>query len=41
MTLLNACAGLLPETDRIVLIEDTAELWLAHPNLVRLEAKRS
>jgi len=39
-TLLNALATLLPESDRIVLIEDTAELTIAHPNLVRFEARR-
>jgi len=39
-TLLNACLGLVPETDRIILIEDTAELAPAHPNLVRFEARR-
>jgi pilus assembly protein CpaF len=39
-TLLNALAALLPESDRIVLIEDTAELTIAHPNLVRFEARR-
>jgi pilus assembly protein CpaF len=40
-TLLNALATLLPASDRIVVIEDTAELQLAHPNLVRLEARRA
>ena len=40
-TLLNALATLLPEADRIVLIEDTAELSIAHPNLVRFEARRT
>ena len=40
-TLLNAFATLLPEADRIVLIEDTAELTVAHPNLVRFEARRA
>lgn len=39
-TLLNALATLLPASDRIVLIEDTAELRIAHPNLVRFEARR-
>ena len=39
-TLLNALATLLPASDRIVLIEDTAELTIAHPNLVRFEARR-
>lgn len=40
-TLLNVLASLLPESDRVALIEDTAELQLAHPNLVRLEARRA
>src|SRR5471030_2123807 len=34
-TLLNALAAFLPPTDRIVLIEDTAELQIDRPNLVR------
>ena len=40
-TLLNALATLLPESDRIVVIEDTAELQFTHPNLVRFEARRA
>jgi pilus assembly protein CpaF len=40
-TLLNALARLLPESDRIVVIEDTAELQFTHPNVVRLEARRA
>lgn len=40
-TLLNAVSTLLPERDRIVVIEDTAELHLAHANLVRFEARRA
>lgn len=39
-TLLNALASFLPEGDRVVLIEDTAELHLDKPNLVRFEARR-
>ena len=39
-TLLNALAALLPVEDRLVLIEDTAELQLEAPNLVRFEARR-
>lgn len=39
-TLLNAFAALLPATDRIIVIEDTAELRLDQPNLVRFEARR-
>lgn len=40
-TLLNALATLLPDSDRIVVIEDTAELHFTHPNLVRFEARRA
>jgi pilus assembly protein CpaF len=40
-TLLNALATLLPESDRIVVIEETAELQFTHSNLVRFEARRS
>lgn len=39
-TMLNALAELLPDTDRLVVIEDTAELRLSKPNLVRFEARR-
>ena len=39
-TLLNALAAFLPADDRLVLIEDTAELQLAASNLVRFEARR-
>ncbi|MEP7307921.1 MAG: ATPase, T2SS/T4P/T4SS family [Acidobacteriota bacterium] len=40
-TLLNALAAFLPSDDRVVLIEDTAELQIDRPNLVRLEARRA
>jgi pilus assembly protein CpaF len=40
-TLLNAFASLLPHSERIVVIEETAELGLTHPNLVRFEARRA
>ena len=39
-TLLNALAAFLPLEDRVVLIEDTAELQIDRPNLVRFEARR-
>jgi pilus assembly protein CpaF len=39
-TLLNALATFLPADDRVVLIEDTAELQLDRRNLVRFEARR-
>lgn len=38
-TLLNVLAGELPQADRIVTIEETAELALAQPHVVRLEAR--
>jgi pilus assembly protein CpaF len=39
-TMLNALARFIDESDRIVLIEDTAEIQIQHENLVRLEARR-
>jgi pilus assembly protein CpaF len=38
-TLLNALARDIPAEERIVVIEDTAELQIQAPNLVRLEAR--
>jgi pilus assembly protein CpaF len=38
-TVLNAFVALLPTTERIIVIEDTAELQLDQPNLVRFEAR--
>lgn len=38
--LLNAIADHIPSHERIVLIEDTAEIFLKKPNLVRFEARR-
>jgi pilus assembly protein CpaF len=40
-TLLNALAAGIPDADRIVLIEETAEIHLDKPNLLRLEARRA
>jgi pilus assembly protein CpaF len=40
-TLLNALAAFLPKRNRVVLIEDTAELQLSQRNLVSLEARRA
>ncbi|MGH9158368.1 MAG: CpaF family protein, partial [Vicinamibacteraceae bacterium] len=40
-TLLNALAALIPSDDRIVLIEETSEIALDKPNLVRFEARRA
>ena len=40
-SLLNALAAYLPPEDRVVLIEDTAEIVIQTKNLVRLEARRA
>jgi pilus assembly protein CpaF len=39
-TALNALGRLIPEGERIVLIEDTAEIDLPHSNLVRFESRQ-
>jgi len=39
-TLLTALGKFIPTDERILLIEDTAEIQLAHENLVRFEARR-
>ena len=39
-TLLNALASLIPPDDRIITIEDTAEIQLLHLNVRRFEARR-
>jgi pilus assembly protein CpaF len=38
-TLLGALLGLVPVNERIVLVEDVAELGVRHPHVVRLEAR--
>ncbi|GGI53992.1 CpaF family protein [Oxalicibacterium solurbis] len=38
-SLLNALAFFLPENERVVTVEDTAELSLNHPHVVRLESR--
>jgi pilus assembly protein CpaF len=40
-TLLNALAAFLPASERLIVIEDTAELQFDQPNVVRFEARRS
>ena len=40
-TLLNALATHIPVEDRVVVIEETAEIHLDKPNVVRLEARRA
>src|SRR5207244_3722527 len=40
-TLLNALAATIPDHDRIVLIEETSEIIIDKPNLVRFEARRA
>lgn len=39
-TLLNILAGIIPNDERLVVIEDTAEIQLHKDNLIRLEARR-
>jgi pilus assembly protein CpaF len=38
-TLLNALASYIPDDQRLVIIEDTAEIQIVKPNLVRFEAR--
>jgi len=40
-TFLNALGRFIPEDERILLIEDTAEIRMAHANLVRFEARQA
>lgn len=39
-TLLNILADHIPDTERIVLVEDTAEIQIGKPNMLRFEARR-
>jgi pilus assembly protein CpaF len=38
-TFLNVLSGFIPEGERVITIEETAELRLAHPHVVSLEAR--
>ncbi len=40
ITLLNILADFIPDEDRLLIIEDTAEIHIRKPNLVRFEARR-
>ena len=40
-TLLNALAAHIPDGDRVIVIEETAEIHLPKPNVLRLEARRA
>jgi pilus assembly protein CpaF len=40
-TLLNALTSCLPAAERVVVVEDTAELQVEKPNVVRFEARRA
>ena len=40
-TLLNALAAYIPDGDRLIVIEETAEIHLDKPNLLRFEARRA
>jgi pilus assembly protein CpaF len=40
-TTLNILSRFIPEEERILLIEDTAEIQIAQPNLVRFEARQA
>ena len=40
-TLLNALAAHIPDTDRVIVIEETSEIHLNKPNVLRLEARRA
>ncbi len=39
-TLLNALAAFIPDEERVIVIEDTSEIQMTKPNLVRFEARR-
>src|SRR5713101_9281603 len=39
-TLLNALSAFIPDEERVIVIEDTSEIQMNKPNLVRFEARR-
>jgi len=39
-TLLNALAAFIPDEERVIVLEDTSEIQLNKPNLIRFEARR-
>ena len=39
-TMLNALANYIPDEERLVIVEETAEIQISKPNVVRLEARR-
>jgi len=39
-TLVNILTAFIPDHERIVLIEDTAEIQIQKPNVIRFEARR-
>src|SRR5262249_22080793 len=40
-TLLNALAARIPDDERVIVIEETSEIHLEKPNLLRFEARRA
>jgi hypothetical protein len=40
-TLLNALAAHIPDSDHVIVIEETSEIHLNKPNVLRLEARRA
>jgi pilus assembly protein CpaF len=40
-TLLNALAAFIPPDERVIVIEDTSEIHIEKPNIVRLEARKA
>jgi pilus assembly protein CpaF len=40
-TLLNSLAAFIPPDERVIVIEDTSEIHIEKPNLVRLEARKA